>query len=81
MKSYCVKERKQTECIKPDGYQIAKNGRRMYWCTCATCGIKKYRFVANEGGTKATPKPKTTKPKTTKPKTKKPKTKKPKSGN
>ena len=39
MKTYCVKEKKETECIKPDGYKIAKNGRRMYWCTCASCGI------------------------------------------
>ena len=50
MKTYCVKEKKETECIKPDGYKIAKNGRKMYWCTCASCGIKKHRFVANEGG-------------------------------
>ena len=68
--TYCVKERKQTKCIQPSGYKIAKNGRRMFWCTCASCGIKKYRFVANEGGTKAAPKPKTKKPKTKKPKTK-----------
>ena len=61
MKTYCVKEKKETECIKPDGYKIAKNGRRMYWCTCATCGIKKHRFVANEGGTKAATKKKTKK--------------------
>ena len=62
MKTYCVKEKKETECIQPDGYKIAKNGRRMYWCTCASCGIKKHRFVANEGGTKASkPKPKKSK--------------------
>ena len=61
MKTYCVKEKKETECIEPSGYKMAKNGRRMFWCTCASCGIKKHRFVANEGGAKAAPKPKTKK--------------------
>ena len=29
MKSYCVKEKKQTECVKPSGYHMtAKNGRK-----------------------------------------------------
>ena len=45
MKSYCVKEKKQTECVQPSGYMTAKNGRKMFWCTCASCGIKKTRFV------------------------------------
>ena len=45
MKSYCVKEKKQTECVEPSGFQTAKNGRKMFWCTCASCGIKKTRFV------------------------------------
>ena len=39
--TYFVKERKQTKCIQPSGYQLAKNGTRMFWCTCASCGIKK----------------------------------------
>ena len=64
MKSYCVQEKKEAECKQPAGYQIAKNGRRMHWCTCVSCGIKKYIFVPNEGETKAAPKPKTKKPKT-----------------
>ena len=45
MKSYCVKEKKQTECVKPTGFQTAKNGRKMWFCHCASCGIKKTRFV------------------------------------
>ena len=27
MKSYCVKQKKQTECVEPSGYKKAKNGR------------------------------------------------------
>ena len=49
MKSYCVKEKKQTECVEPSGYMTAKNGRKMFWCTCASCGIKKTRFVKQSG--------------------------------
>ena len=41
VKSYCVKQKKQTECVEPAGYKIAKNGRLMFWCTCAECGTKK----------------------------------------
>ena len=45
MKSYCVKQKKQTECVEPSGYKTAKNGRVMFFCTCAECGIKKTKFV------------------------------------
>ena len=45
VKSYCMKQRKQTECIEPSGYKQVKNGRLMFFCTCAECGIKKTRFV------------------------------------
>ena len=45
MKSYCVKQKKQTECVEPSGYKKAKNGRLMFFCTCAECGIKKTKFV------------------------------------
>ena len=41
MKSYCVKQNKETECTQTSGYKTAKNGRAMFWCTCAECGIKK----------------------------------------
>lgn len=47
VKTYCVKQKKQTECIEPSGYKKSKNGR--LWCTCAECGIKKYRFVKSKG--------------------------------
>ena len=47
MKSYCVKQKKQTECIEPSGYKKAKNGKFMYYCKCAECGIMKYKFVKN----------------------------------
>ena len=49
MKSYCVKQRKQTECKQPSGYKTAKNGVKMVGCTCAECGIKKYTFLKSKG--------------------------------
>ena len=45
VKSYCVKQKKQTQCVQSSGYKTAKNGRLMFWCTCAECGIKKFKFV------------------------------------
>ena len=45
METYCVKEKKKTACVEPSGYMTTKNGRKMFWCTCASCGIKKTRFV------------------------------------
>ena len=44
MKSYCVKQKKQTECVEPSGTATAKNGRQYFWCTCAECGIKKNKI-------------------------------------
>ena len=52
MKTYCVKERKQTESIEPSGYETIeteKGSRRMFWSTCASCGIKKYKILKNKG--------------------------------
>ena len=49
MKSYCMKQRKQTECIKPSGYKKAKKWRLVFFCTCPAWGIKKTRFVKNHG--------------------------------
>ena len=45
VKSYCVKQKKQTECVAlmtscsscPSGTRRAKNGRLMFVCTCAEC--------------------------------------------
>ena len=46
MKSYCVKQKKQTECVSnSEKYTKAKNGRLMMKCKCAECGITKTRFV------------------------------------
>ena len=53
MRSYCIKENKQTECTPgSERYERAKNGRLMLKCTCDSCGITKMKFVKNtqEGG-------------------------------
>ena len=42
VKSYCVKQKKQTECVPG-----SENGRTMMKCTCAECGITKVKFVKN----------------------------------
>ena len=50
VKSYCVKQKKQTECIKgSEHYVKAKNGRIMLKCICAECGITKTQFVKHSG--------------------------------
>ena len=49
VKSYCVKEKKQTECVPgSERYVKAKNGRTMMKCQCASCGITKSKFVKSE---------------------------------
>ena len=51
MKTYCVKQRKQTECVPgSETYAMARNGRRMMKCKCAECGITKTRFVKGTTG-------------------------------
>ena len=51
MKSYCVKQRKQTECLPgSETYAMARNGRSMMKCKCAECGITKTRFVKGTTG-------------------------------
>ena len=46
MKSYCVKQKKQTECVPgSEQYVVTKNGRNAMKCKCAECGITKFRFV------------------------------------
>ena len=51
MKSYCVKQRKQTDCVPgSEQYVKTKNGRNAMKCKCAECGITKFRFV--KGGAK-----------------------------
>ena len=50
MKSYCVKQKKQTECV-PGSERVvkAKNGTSMMKCTCVECGITKTKFVKQAG--------------------------------
>ena len=50
MKSYCVKQKKVTECVPgSEKYVKTKNGRLMLKCTCAECGITKTKFVKQAG--------------------------------
>jgi len=46
MRSYCVKQKKQTECV-PGSERVVKtkNGRTMMKCTCAECKITKTKFI------------------------------------
>ena len=56
MKSYCVKQRKQTDCVPgSEQYVKTKNGRNAMKCKCVECGITKFRFVKGgaKGGSKA----------------------------
>ena len=49
VKSYCVKQKKQTECVPgSERYVKAKNGRTMMKCTCAECGITKTKFIKSQ---------------------------------
>ena len=51
MKSYCVKQKKQTECLPgSEQYKKSKNGRLMMQCKCAECGITKTKFVKSQKG-------------------------------
>lgn len=51
MKSYCVKQRKDTECVPgSETYVRTKNGRSMMKCKCAECGITKTKFVKGTKG-------------------------------
>ena len=51
MKTYCVKQRKRTECVpESETYATARNGRSMMKCKGAECGITKTRFVKGTTG-------------------------------
>ena len=42
VKSYCVNQKKQTECVpRCEKLVTTKNGRKMMKCKCAECGIIK----------------------------------------
>ena len=49
MLSYCVKQRKMTECV-PGSEVIVKLkiGRDMMKCTCQECGITKTKFIKKQ---------------------------------
>ena len=47
--TYCIKDKRVTPCVEPSGFQSDKNGRKQFYCPCATCGIKKVRYVKNNG--------------------------------
>ena len=50
VKSYCVKQKKQTDCVPESGRLVkANNGRMMMKCICAECGITKTKFVKQTG--------------------------------
>ena len=51
VKSYCVKQKKQTECMSgSERFERAKNGRLIMKCKCAECKITKARFVSEKMG-------------------------------
>ena len=57
MRSYCVKQKKVTECVPgSERYENAKNGRLMLKCKCSECGITKTKFVKQIGNGLARPK-------------------------
>ena len=43
--SYCIKDKRETPCTEPSGYQNDKRGRTQFFCHCAVRGIKKVRYV------------------------------------
>ena len=51
MLTYCVKQRRQTECVPgSETFLVTKNGRKAMKCQCAECGITKFRFLSKREG-------------------------------
>ena len=48
VKSYCVKQKKQTECAPGSERYVNANGRTMMKCICVECGITKTKFVKSQ---------------------------------
>ena len=47
MLSYCVKQKKMTNCVAgSEQYILTKNGRAGMKCICSECGAKKFRFIS-----------------------------------
>ena len=62
MRGYCVKQKKQTECVPgSEQYVTTRNGRNAMKCKCLECGITKFSFV--KGATTRAKTAKTTKQK------------------
>ena len=61
--SYCIKDKRETPCTEPSGFQTDKRGRKQFFCHCSVCGIKKVRYVkmaqTGTGGKKRKTKKKT----------------------
>ena len=53
--SYCIKDKRNTPCVDPMGYQKDKRGRTQFYCKCGVCGIKKVRYVKMTGVPPKTP--------------------------
>ena len=50
MRSYCVKQKKVTECVPgSERYEKATKGRLMLKCKCSESGITKTKFVKQMG--------------------------------
>ena len=46
MKSYCVREKKQTDCVlSNERYETTKNDKIILKCTCVSCGATKTKFI------------------------------------
>ena len=46
VKSYCVKQKKITQCVPgSEKYVKTKNGRTMMKCKCTECGITKTKLL------------------------------------
>ena len=51
MRSYCVKQKKQTECVPgSEQYVKTKNGRNAMKCKCSECGITKFWLIKSTTG-------------------------------
>ena len=51
MLTYCVKQKKQTECLPgSETFVVTKNGRNAMKCQCAECGATKFRFIKGQSG-------------------------------
>ena len=49
MLTYCVKQRKKTQCLPgSEQYVMTKNGRPAMKCQCVESGITKFRFISKK---------------------------------